>query len=136
MNASSNFRLAFAQRFSPEFKNSGGVSDDPQRNATSLKWSNRGRNDMSTFTFTLTLLLLATTGAAQTDNPMFWLLIGPAPFAVVFAGFVFFRHGLVQYARRNRCVRGCLKSLLLAHTTLMKSFIMAARHRCHSLVAA
>ena len=47
---------------------------------------------MSTFTFTLTLLLLATTGAAQTDNPMFWLLIGPAPFAVVFAGRVFFRH--------------------------------------------
>jgi hypothetical protein len=126
MNASSNFRLAFAQRFSPEFKSSDGVSDDPQRNATSLKWSNRGRNDMSTFTFTVTLLLLATTGAAQTDNPMFWLLIGPAPFAVVFAGLVFFRHGLVQNVRRNRCVRGCLKSLLIAHTTLMKSFIMAA----------
>jgi len=126
MNASSNFRLAFAQRFSPEFKSSDGVSDDPQRNATSLKWSNRGRNDMSTFTFTLTLLLLATTGAAQTDNPMFWLLIGPAPFAVVFAGLVFFRHGLVQNVRQNRCVRGCLKSLLIAHTTLMKSFIMAA----------
>ena len=93
MNASSNFRLAFAQRFSQELKSSGGVSDDPQRNGTSLKWSYQGRNDMSTFTFGLTLLLLATTGAAQTDNPTFWLLIGPAPFAVVFAGLVFFRHG-------------------------------------------
>jgi hypothetical protein len=51
---------------------------------------------MSIFTFTLSLLLLATTGAAQTDNPMFWLLIGPAPFAVVFAGLVLFRHGLAQ----------------------------------------
>lgn len=94
MNASSNFRLAFAQRFSQELKSSGGVSDNPQRNATSLKWSYRGRNDMSTFTFGLTLLLLATTGAAQTDNPTFWLLIGPAPFAVVFAGLVLFRHGV------------------------------------------
>jgi hypothetical protein len=31
---------------------------------------------MSTFTFRLTLLPLATTGAAQSDNPTFWLLIG------------------------------------------------------------
>ncbi|MGA8656566.1 MAG: hypothetical protein WB586_10485 [Chthoniobacterales bacterium] len=48
---------------------------------------------MSTFSFTMTLLLLGTIGAAQTDNPMFWLLIGPAPFAVVFTGLVFFRWG-------------------------------------------
>jgi hypothetical protein len=31
---------------------------------------------MSPFTFTLTLLLLATFGAVQTDNPTFWLLSG------------------------------------------------------------
>src|SRR5215475_6754021 len=84
----------FAQRFSQELKSLGGVSDDPRRNTTSLKWSNRGRNDVSTFTFTLTLLFLSTIGAAQTENPMFWLLIGPAPFAVVFAGLVFFRQGV------------------------------------------
>jgi hypothetical protein len=82
MDAPSNFRLGFSQ----ELKCSGSVSDDPRRNAT-------GRNDMSTFSFTLTLLLLGTIGAAQTDNPMFWLLIGPAPFAVVFTGLVFFRRG-------------------------------------------
>jgi len=35
---------------------------------------------MSTFSFTLTLLLLGTIGAAQSDNPVFWLLIGPGPF--------------------------------------------------------
>jgi hypothetical protein len=46
---------------------------------------------MSPFTFTLTLLLLSTIGAAQTDNPMFWLLIGPASFALVFTGLVFLR---------------------------------------------
>jgi len=112
MNASSNFRLGFAQRFSQELKSSGGVSEDPKRNATPLEWSNRGRNDMSTFTFTLTLLLLATIVAAQTDNPMFWLLIGPAPFAVLFAGLAFFRHGVIQDLCRNRCVRGCLKIII------------------------
>jgi hypothetical protein len=32
--------------------------------------------------FLLTLLLIGTIGAAQTDNPTFWLLIGPAPFSV------------------------------------------------------
>jgi hypothetical protein len=48
---------------------------------------------MSTSSFTLTLLLLGTIGAAQTDNPIFWLLIGPAPFAVVFAGIMFSRQG-------------------------------------------
>ncbi|MGA8656666.1 MAG: hypothetical protein WB586_11015 [Chthoniobacterales bacterium] len=89
MDAPSNFSLGFSQ----ELKCSGSVSDDPRRKATSLKWSSRGRNDMSTFSFTLTLLLLGTIGATQTDNPMFWLLIGPAPFAIVFTGLVFSRQG-------------------------------------------
>ncbi|MGA8655705.1 MAG: hypothetical protein WB586_06105 [Chthoniobacterales bacterium] len=48
---------------------------------------------MSTFSFTLTLLLLGTIGATQTANPLFWLLIGPAPFAAVFTGLVFSRQG-------------------------------------------
>ena len=71
----------------------GSISHKPRKNVTSLKWSNRGRNDMSTFGFILTLLLLGTIGAVQTDNPMFWLLIGPAPFAVVLTGLVLFRQG-------------------------------------------
>jgi hypothetical protein len=93
MSAPSNFSLESAQRPSQELKCSGSVYGDPRRNVGSLKRSNRGRHDMSTFTFTLTLLLLSTIGAAQTDNPMFWLLIGPAPFAVVFTGLVFLPQG-------------------------------------------
>jgi hypothetical protein len=58
---------------------------------------------MTTFTFTLTLLLLSTIGAAQTDNPMFWLLIGPAPFAVVFTGLVFLPQGFSPRLRENSC---------------------------------
>ena len=100
-----NFRLGFAQRFSQEPKCSGSVYDDPRRNATSLTWSKQGRNDMSTFTFTLTLLLLATIGAAQTDNATFWLLIGPAPFAAVVAGLIFLRQGCSPRRRKTFALR-------------------------------
>jgi hypothetical protein len=48
---------------------------------------------MSAFSFTLTLLLLGAVGATQTENPMFWLLIG-TPFFVVFTGLVFFCQGI------------------------------------------
>ena len=60
---------------------------------------------MSPFTFTLTLLLLGTIGAVQTDNPMFRLLIGPAPFAVLFTGLALFRQRLVRDVWKNRWVR-------------------------------
>ena len=93
MSVPSNFSHKSAQRPSQELKCSGSVYDDPIRNFGSLKRSNRGRHDMGPFTFTLTLLLLGTIGAAETDNPVFWLLIGPAPFAVVFTGLVFLRQG-------------------------------------------
>jgi hypothetical protein len=103
MNTPFNFGLGFAQSFSQEPKCSGKVSDDPRRNTTSLKWSNR--NDMSTFSFSLTLLLLGTVGAAQTDNPMFWLLIGPAPLSVVFTGIVFFRQGFGPRRKKTFALR-------------------------------
>src|SRR5262245_23719071 len=93
MSAPSNFSLKSAQRPSKELKCSGSVYDDPRRNVGSLQRSNRGRLDMSSFTFTLTLLLLSTIGAAQTDIPMVWLLGGAAPFAVVFTGLVFLPQG-------------------------------------------
>jgi hypothetical protein len=103
MNTPFNFSLGFAERFSQEPKCSGNVSEDPRRNTTSPKWSNG--DDMSTFSFTLTLLLLGTVGAAQTDNPMFWLLIGPAPFSVVFTGLVFFREGFGPRRRKTFALR-------------------------------
>ena len=46
---------------------------------------------MSAFSFTLTLLLSSTIAAANTDQPLFWLLIGPAPLAIGLAATVFFR---------------------------------------------
>jgi len=60
---------------------------------------------MSTSTFTVTLLLLGTIGATQTDNPTFWLLMGPAPFAVVLAGLGFFRQGFSPRHRKTSALR-------------------------------
>jgi len=100
-----NFRPGFAQRFSQELKCSGSVPGDARRKATSLKWSKRSRKDMSTSTFTVTLLLLGTIGATQTENPAFWLLIGPAPFAVVLAGLVFFRQRFSPRHRKTSALR-------------------------------
>jgi len=44
---------------------------------------------MRAFGFTLTVLLLGTIAAANTNRPVFWLLIGPAPIA---AGFTVLRY--------------------------------------------
>jgi hypothetical protein len=99
MSTPFNFSLGFAQE--PKF--SGNASDDPRRNTTSLNWSNG--SDMSAFSFTLTLLLLGTVGAIQTENPMFWLLIGPAPFFVVFAGLVFFCQRFGPRRMKNLALR-------------------------------
>jgi hypothetical protein len=49
------------------------------------------RRDMSAFSFCLTLLLLGTIAAANTNHPVFWLLIGPAPLAAGFMVLQFFR---------------------------------------------
>jgi hypothetical protein len=60
------------------------------------------RGDMSALSFALTLLLLGTAAATQTDQPVLWLLIGPAPFAVGFAAVAVLRQRFNLYA----CLRG------------------------------
>jgi hypothetical protein len=42
------------------------------------------KRDISGFGFLLILMLLCEIAAAQTDNPVFWLLVGPTPLAVAF----------------------------------------------------
>jgi hypothetical protein len=64
---------------------------DLRENAGSPKGPNETRRDMSAFSFTLTLLLSGTIAAANTDQPLFWLLIGPAPLAVDLAVTIFLR---------------------------------------------
>jgi hypothetical protein len=59
-----------------------------ERAAKKSDWSGR---DMSSFSFTLTLLLSGTIAAANADRPLFWLLIGPTPLAIGLAAAVFLR---------------------------------------------
>ncbi len=44
------------------------------------------REDMRPLNFTLTLVLIGTLAATQTDQPLFWLFAGPLPLAVGCAG--------------------------------------------------
>jgi hypothetical protein len=72
--------------------------NDLAKNATPPKRSARTKRDMSAFSFSLALLLLGTIAAANTNHPMFWLLIGPAPLAAGFTVLTFFRQ------RFSRCI--------------------------------
>jgi hypothetical protein len=60
--------------------------------------------DMGTLSFTLTLLLLATVAAAQTDRPILWLMIGPVPLALGLA--------VVGFVRPRFNLRASVRSLL------------------------
>ena len=81
-------RIAKRSAPSTEFTRSRRALNNP---ATPLKRSGLTGNDMSTFSFSLTLLLLGTIAAADTNHPVFWLLVGPAPLVAGFTILMFFR---------------------------------------------
>jgi hypothetical protein len=67
---------------------------DPVRSTTSFVHSRDGetfakqpgtKRDINGLSFVLILLLLSEITASQTDNIVFWLLIGPTPLALAFA---------------------------------------------------
>jgi hypothetical protein len=60
----------------------------------SLKRCDRAQSDMSPFSFILALLLTGTVAAARSEDPAFWLLVGPAPLAAVFTATAIFRRRL------------------------------------------
>jgi hypothetical protein len=86
---------------SQEFKGSRGGLNDPATNPTRPKRSGWTGNDMSASSFSLTLLLLVTIAAADTNHPVFWLAIGPAPLVAGFTILTFFRK---RFNRRGPCV--------------------------------
>jgi hypothetical protein len=75
-----------------------GKSDFWKRGSSVDESGNAGK-DMSTSSFVLTLLLSGTIAAANTDQPLFWLSIGPAPLAVVLATIFLFRSRFDLLAR-------------------------------------
>ena len=74
---------------SSELLGLGNGLSDLAKDATLPKRSGWTKRDMRAFGFTLTVLLLGTIAAANTNRPVFWLLIGPAPIA---AGFTVLRY--------------------------------------------
>jgi len=69
-------------------------------NRGSSRRSERSSDDMTPFCFNLTLVLIGTIAAAHTDNPVFWLLAGPAPLVAGFMAIVFFRQGFGRHGPR------------------------------------
>jgi hypothetical protein len=88
-------------RLSQELTRLRGRLSDLTRNAAPPKRSDGNGNDMSAFSFSLTLLLLGTVAAANTNRPVFWLLSGPAPLAAGFTVLTFFRQ---RISRRSSFV--------------------------------
>jgi hypothetical protein len=104
-------------RVSPEVLRPRNGLRDARRNTAFPNRPYWTREDMGALSFTLTLLLLGTIAAAQTDRPVLWLSVGPAPLAVAFVAGAFLRKrfNLCAYVRglRNRASQGRQRS---AHT--------------------
>ena len=104
--ANSQPRTAKPPTLSTDFTRSRRGLNNP---ATPPKRSGLTGNDMSAFSFSLTLLLLGTIAAADTNHPVFWLSIGPAPLVAGFTILTFFRkrvcrRGLfVIFGNRDDC---------------------------------
>ena len=71
------------------------------KNTTPPNGSGWTKCDMSTFGLSLTLLLLGTIAAANTNHPVFWLLIGPAPLAAGFTVLTVFRKRFSRHPRNE-----------------------------------
>jgi hypothetical protein len=70
--------------------------------------SGQTKRDLTVSSFMLALVLVGVVLAAYTDRPVFWLLIGPTPFAVLHTTRTFLRQrvmrreGLLMFCERNR----------------------------------
>ncbi len=90
---------------SPEVVRRPGDHCELRRNAKSLGRPYWMREDMGAHSFAWTLLLLGTFAAAQTDQPVLWLLIGPAPFVVGYTAVAFLRQKRFNLSARLRGLR-------------------------------
>ena len=69
---------------------------DWARTAIPTKKSNRVKRDLTVSGLVLALLFSGVVTAAYTDQPVFWLLVGPAPFAVAYTLRTCLRRPLVR----------------------------------------
>jgi hypothetical protein len=92
-----------------DFTRSRSGSNNQARNTTPPKRFGWTGNDLSAFSFSLTLLLLGNIAAAGTNHPAFWLSIGPAPLVGGFTILTLFRKRsgrrgpFVIFGKRDDC---------------------------------
>jgi hypothetical protein len=85
------------------------IQFNPWKNTRSSKGLYWMREDMGVLSFAWTLVLLSAVAAIQTDQPVLWLLLGPAPLVVgvAAAGFLRRRFDLCAILRGFRSSYHC-----------------------------
>ena len=69
--------------------------------------SSAARRDLTVSSFMLALVLAGVVVAAHTDHPVFWLLIGPVPVAVLHTTSTFLRQCVIRREGRSCSADGC-----------------------------
>ena len=89
------------------------------------------KRDLTVSSFMLALVLVGVVVAARTDHPVFWLLIGPTPFAVLHTTRTFLRQRVI---RREGPLMFCKRDRLYQETLLTKNTnpIDATSKRLHT----
>ena len=76
------------------------------------------KRDMTVSSFMLALVLVGVVVAAHTNHPVFWLLIGPTPFAALYTTRTFLRQRVI---RREGPLKFCKRDRLYQETLLTKN---------------
>ena len=91
-----------------EFRSTQGPVCERARTAAPDMESGRMKRDLTVSSFTLALVLVGVVLAAQTGQPVFWLLIGPVPLVLLHTTRSFLRQrvvrreGLLTFCERDR----------------------------------
>ena len=85
------------------------------RTATPTIGSGDTKRDLTVSSFMLALVLVGVVVAAHTDHPVFWLLVGPTPFAVLHTTRTFLRQRVI---RREGPLMFCKRDRLYQETLL------------------
>ena len=93
-----------------------------QGSGQSVKQPGTAKRDISGFGLVLILMLLCEVAAAQTDNPVFWLLIGPTPMALGFAVIRLLQYRSARKRFRKNDQSGMTKMSLLSEMQEVSSF--------------
>ena len=67
--------------------------------------SGQTKRDLTVSSFMLALVLVGVVVAAHTDRPVFWLLIGPTPFALLHTTRTFLRRRVIPAGRAARVLQ-------------------------------